>query len=93
MKTRRAGIALRKRFNIPSPLKVIRDNCLDCSGGSPSAVRNCAVTHCRMWPYRFGRNPKRSDLVVPMDEGEGGAAGQTDYPGYPDGAKKSGGLK
>ena len=36
---------------------VIRENCISCSGGSPSEVRRCQITQCAMWPYRMGNNP------------------------------------
>jgi len=73
---------IRHEQGIPSSLKVIRDNCLACTGGSPSGIKNCTVAHCRMWPYRFGRNPKRDDLKVPVYDNEGRLIAQTDYPGY-----------
>lgn len=37
--------------------KAIRQNCLDCMGGSPGEVRKCAAIQCAMWPYRMGKNP------------------------------------
>ena len=42
-----------------TPVKAIRKNCLDCSGGSVSEVRNCVVTDCPLYLYRLGRNPNR----------------------------------
>ena len=41
----------------PSPLKSIRQKCLDCVGGSPNEIRECPSTNCALWPYRMGRNP------------------------------------
>lgn len=42
----------------PKPIgKVIREKCLDCCGGSTGEVRQCPVTKCPLWPYRFGMNP------------------------------------
>jgi hypothetical protein len=38
-------------------LKVIREKCIDCSGGSLAQVRRCPVQRCALWPYRMGRNP------------------------------------
>lgn len=45
-----------------SPLKMIRQSCLDCSGGSEVIVRECVMTHCPLYAFRFGTNPynKRS---------------------------------
>ena len=45
-----------------TPLKSIRKMCLDCSGGKPSGVRACPTTDCPLWPYRMGRNPKRTGI-------------------------------
>lgn len=42
-----------------TPVKAIRRNCLDCSGGSVSEVRNCEFTYCPLYPYRLGKNPNR----------------------------------
>jgi hypothetical protein len=44
----------RKRL---TPLKAIKANCLDCSGGSYIQLKNCHLTNCPLWPYRFGKNP------------------------------------
>ena len=44
----------------PAPiLAVIREKCIDCSGGSKAEVRYCTVTGCPLWPYRMGRSPFR----------------------------------
>lgn len=40
-----------------SPLKAIRFNCLDCSGGSAQEVNLCPVETCPLWGFRFGRKP------------------------------------
>ncbi len=42
-----------------TPLKSIRANCLDCCNGQPKEVRECQITDCPLWTYRFGTNPKR----------------------------------
>jgi hypothetical protein len=34
--------------------KAIRQNCIDCSGGSKFEVRHCVVNDCPLWPYRMG---------------------------------------
>ena len=39
-----------------SPLKAIRENCLDCNG-TASEVKLCPCTDCALWPFRFGKNP------------------------------------
>lgn len=44
-----------------SPLKAIREKCLDCAY-TPLEVRLCPATSCALYPFRFGKNPyiKRS---------------------------------
>ena len=41
-----------------SPLRQIREHCLDCCGASTKEVRFCALTDCPIWPFRFGCTPK-----------------------------------
>jgi hypothetical protein len=41
-------------------LRAIRQKCLDCSCHQPSEVRDCPITACDLWPYRFGRDPEPS---------------------------------
>ena len=39
-------------------LKVIREYCIECSGGSKGEARKCtAARGCSLWPYRTGKNP------------------------------------
>jgi hypothetical protein len=45
-----------------TPLKAIRAKCLDCSAGQPSEIRNCVITICPLYPYRFGKNPNRKGI-------------------------------
>lgn len=40
-----------------SPLKAIREKCLDCCGFKYSEVRKCRITDCPLWTYRMGKNP------------------------------------
>lgn len=40
-----------------SPLKAIREKCLDCCGNQYSEVRECHITDCPLWQYRMGKNP------------------------------------
>jgi len=40
-----------------SPIKAIRRNCVECSGGSEAEARKCTATMCPLWPFRMGRNP------------------------------------
>jgi len=53
-----------------SPLKAIRLNCLECSGGSSAEVKLCVIPKCPLYPFRFGKNPylKRSLTDKQRDE-------------------------
>ena len=46
----------------PSPVKAIRAKCLECSGGSPKEVRECLISDCALYPFRFGKNPARKGI-------------------------------
>ncbi len=56
-----------------TPLKAIRAKCLDCSGSQPSQVRNCDISECPLYPYRFGKNPNR----VGIGNSKGVCSGKT----------------
>jgi len=58
---------LAKASDLP-PLKAIRANCLDCSGGSPAEVKLCGITDCPLRPYRLGRNPFRQERVLTSEQ-------------------------
>jgi hypothetical protein len=47
---------------LKTPIKSIRDNCLECSGGSYSEVRNCLNHNCPLYPYRLGKRPTQADI-------------------------------
>jgi hypothetical protein len=38
-------------------LKVIRAHCLDCCCDQPSEVTRCGCPSCKLYPYRFGKDP------------------------------------
>ena len=40
-----------------TPIKAIREKCLDCSGGSFQEVEFCLIPDCSLFPYRFGMRP------------------------------------
>ena len=40
-----------------SPLKAIRQHCLDCCCGSAYEVKNCVIHDCELYPFRLGNNP------------------------------------
>lgn len=45
-----------------SPLKSIREKCLECSNRQPSEVNNCPIEDCALYLYRFGTNPNRKGI-------------------------------
>ena len=51
------------------PMKAIRAKCLDCSCGSFDEVRNCQVTSCPLYEYRFGtkKRSKFADYATQAD--------------------------
>jgi hypothetical protein len=48
-----------------NPLKVIREFCTDCMGGSIQGIRLCTSVGCAFWPYRLGKNPYRTPGKTP----------------------------
>jgi hypothetical protein len=42
-----------------TPMRAIRANCLECSGGNQAEVRSCVISTCPLFPYRMGKNPYR----------------------------------
>ena len=49
-------------MKILTPLKAIRKNCIDCSGGSLKNVRECHITDCCLYEYRLGKNFRRKGI-------------------------------
>lgn len=45
-----------------SALKAIRKYCLQCSDGSFAEVKNCPITKCELYDFRFGHNPNRKGI-------------------------------
>lgn len=45
-----------------SPIKAIREKCLDCCGGNSNEVRLCPAEDCPLWHFRFGKNPYRKPM-------------------------------
>ena len=42
-----------------SPLKAIREKCLDCSGNNQAEIKRCEIEGCALHPFRMGKNPYR----------------------------------
>lgn len=53
---------------IKSPLKAIRQNCIDCCCGHVAEVKQCTVTKCALYPFRMGKNPFRTTRVMTEEE-------------------------
>ncbi len=53
-------------------LSLIRQNCIDCGGGSEAEVRQCAIARCPFWPYRMNTNP----IAAPQSEERRTASGE-----------------
>lgn len=47
---------------IRTPIKTIRQKCLECTGGQYKQVRYCTVLNCPLYPYRMGKRPDLSTL-------------------------------
>lgn len=51
-----------KKIKKQTPLRSIRANCLECSNQQPVLVRECHITNCHLWNFRFGKNPLRKGI-------------------------------
>jgi hypothetical protein len=51
-----------------SKAAAIRLFCLDCQGGSRSAVTDCSARHCPLWPFRGSGSVERQPGDVPKLE-------------------------
>ena len=47
-----------------TPLQTIKTNYLDCCCGRAREVRLCPCGDCKMYPFRFGRNPNRKSSMT-----------------------------
>ena len=45
-----------------TPLKAIRQKCLDCMCGQTYEVKLCPCTDCSLYPFRLGKNPHRAGI-------------------------------
>lgn len=42
-----------------TPIKAIRQKCLDCTCFQPKEIRTCGIKACSLWSYRMGHRPKK----------------------------------
>ena len=43
-----------------TPLKAIKAKCMECSAGSKMEVKNCPVTDCALYLFRFGKGKPKN---------------------------------
>lgn len=53
----------RKPGELPQALKAVRAHCKGCCGAAKE-VALCTVTHCPLWPYRFGSRTRARKIVA-----------------------------
>jgi hypothetical protein len=47
---------------LKSPLRSIREKCIDCCAGNKAEVARCEIQACALWPFRMERNPNRTGV-------------------------------
>ena len=45
-----------------TPLKAIREKCKNCMCDNVKEIRECPITDCSLYQYRFGKNPNRKGI-------------------------------
>ena len=60
-----------------TPVKTIRQKCLDCCCGSAQEVRLCTVADCPLHPWRFGKRPV-DYLADHAENAEGAESAESD---------------
>lgn len=45
-----------------SPLRAIREKCIDCCCGNTAEVRKCTLEKCPLYTFRMGHNPNRKGI-------------------------------
>ena len=51
-----------------TPIRTIREKCLDCCLNQRSEVKHCGVVACPLWPYRRGRRPLPEETEAHLQE-------------------------
>ncbi len=49
-------------------MTAIREKCMDCCCWDPIEIRLCPIKTCALYPFRFGRSPKKGEYEVTGDE-------------------------
>ena len=47
---------------LDTPIKAIRNKCLDCTCNQPKEIRLCTIIDCACYPYRMGTRPSKATL-------------------------------
>lgn len=50
-----------------TPMKAIRQKCIQCSLGSAKEIKLCPVEKCALYEYRFGHRPITSNTSATED--------------------------
>ncbi len=53
---------------IDSPLRAIKQYCLDCSGDSVFERSQCTSKECPLWPFRLGKNTFRKKRILTEEQ-------------------------
>jgi hypothetical protein len=51
-----------------TPIRTIREKCLDCCGYQWSEVTKCGAVECPLWPYRHGHRPTMENTEKHLQE-------------------------
>lgn len=61
-----------------TPIRAIREKCLDCCAGNKTEVRLCPSASCSLHPYRLGHNPNiQRKRLQRIETGADGGTGAT----------------
>lgn len=53
-----------------TPLRAIRQHCIECCNGDKTEVRLCDITRCALHGFRMGHKPKEEGDGEPVEEGD-----------------------
>jgi len=59
-----------ERVKFAPQLKTIRTFCLQCMGNEPESaheVKMCTALDCPLFPFRFGKSPKKEGKMAVID--------------------------
>lgn len=54
-----------------TPIKSIRQHCLECSCQQKGEVLNCIIKNCPLYSFRLGKNPNRKGVKKGICPSEG----------------------